>query len=213
MSQEETCRACDGMTIPTPRDPSVSTTLRLRKPMPSAKRRLPHHARLAQQVDPAIRRELRAVWEGRSPWPVFLHGPAGTGKTSIGLVALDATRGIYLTAAQLCEQMRRAMLGELVDYGTHGESRITQDDLWRPWADADLAVLDELGARERVSDFGYDTIKRALDERDGRPLIAISNIGPREIRAIYDDRIVSRLCRGTVIDVVGPDRRLCRRET
>jgi len=171
---------------------------------------LPHKARRADGIEPGLRAKLRDVWECRSHWPVFLHGAAGTGKTSIALVALDATRGTYSTVAELCERVRKATLGELVDYGTHGESRVTPDDVWRGWAKADLAVLDELGTRDRVSDFAYDCVKRALDEREGRPLIVISNIGPAALRRLYDDRIISRMCCGTVLEVGGPDRRLSR---
>ena len=46
-----------------------------------------------------------------------------------------------------------------------------------------------------------------MEWRRGKPLVITSNKSPEDIGAIYDDRILSRLSAGTVLEIVGPDRR------
>ena len=67
---------------------------------------------------------------------------------------------------------------------------------------------DDLGARDRVSDHAYETLKKVLDSREGRPLIALSNARLSELARVYDDRIASRLSAGTLIALDEPDQRL-----
>jgi DNA replication protein DnaC len=82
-------------------------------------------------------------------------------------------------------------------------------DVWKGWRGATIAVLDELGIREKASDFQYETVKKAIDERidNERPLILISNMSIPELARCYDDRIASRVGSGTVL-VMNGDRRL-----
>lgn len=82
------------------------------------------------------------------------------------------------------------------------------ENLWTELAESNLVVLDEIGGRERVSDHHYETVKRILDDREGRPLICLSNLDAARLAAIYDDRIVSRLMAGTTVILSGRDRRL-----
>ena len=74
-----------------------------------------------------------------------------------------------------------------------------------------LCVIDEIGAREKVSDHQYETLKTAIDRRQGQPLVLISNVSPPELSRVFDDRIASRCGAGTVVEVIGPDQRLASR--
>jgi DNA replication protein DnaC len=121
------------------------------------------------------------------------------------LALLDHAGGLYFTAVGLAEEMIQAMKGFLL--GCEGRP-IGQAELWDEIARCPLVVLDELGARERVSDWSYDCVKRLLDEREGKPLLAVSNLDPEALTRVYDDRIASRLTQGAVQFVGGPDRRL-----
>ena len=86
--------------------------------------------------------------------------------------------------------------------------KITRPMVWKEIEAAELAVLDELGARVQVTDFQYETLKQWLEVRQDTPHIVISNLGPDDLARKYDDRIVSRLCAGTVVDLSGlADRR------
>lgn len=80
--------------------------------------------------------------------------------------------------------------------------------IWESIAKSPLIVFDELGCRDRVSDFQYETAKRVLDKREGKPLVVISNLTLKTLAELYDDRFCSRLAAGTVLGVSGDDRRL-----
>ena len=95
----------------------------------------------------------------------------------------------------------------------HHEGRsgtITPEDLWRRVGRAQLFVLDEIGARDRVSDFHYETVQRVLDDRMNKPTVCISNLPLAKVADLYDDRIASRLGAGLVRVLEGKDRRINR---
>ena len=58
-----------------------------------------------------------------------------------------------------------------------------------------------------VSDHHYETIKRCIDDRHGKPLVCISNLNMKELAGVYDDRVASRISAGTIVVTEG-DRRL-----
>jgi DNA replication protein DnaC len=81
-------------------------------------------------------------------------------------------------------------------------------ELWNLMIEAPLVVIDEIGDRENPSEHQCLCLKRLLDEREGRPLIAISNLSVEEIGRKYSASVASRLQLGTVTYVDGPDRRI-----
>src|SRR5262249_54749715 len=163
---------------------------------------LPHKNRTVEKIAPTIREAVRQTVSGEWPWPLVLCGPAGTGKTCAALCLLDhAGGGFYYTAQGLCEEVIRAQQGRLFTPQT-GRA-VPPEELWRELGGCALVVLDELGARQAVSDFHYETVKRLLDEREGMPLVVISNLDPKQLLRVYDDRIVSRLAAGTVVRLEG----------
>ena len=51
--------------------------------------------------------------------------------------------------------------------------------------------MDELGSRssrDKVSDHHYDTLKRAIDSREGQPAIWISNLSLEELVKVWAGR-------------------------
>jgi DNA replication protein DnaC len=158
-------------------------------------------------IDKALQDRIRLLVKGEAPWPLLLHGPAGCGKTCAALCLLDHVgRGFYFTAADLCDKIIQAQKGELQT--EESGWRVSPQGLWKEITSTPLVVLDELGAREKVSDFHYDTVKRVLDEREGQPLVCLSNHGIEELARVYDDRVASRLAAGTILALDGADRRL-----
>jgi hypothetical protein len=172
-------------------------------------RHLPHVRRSLSEIDPDLRAHVRRVVAGEAPWPLVIHGPVGTGKTCAALVLLDHVAPAppyyqnrptsYQTASELAERVIEAQQGRL---------EVWVPDLWKMIRDDALVVLDELGARSRVSDHHYDCVKRLIDERLGRPLVVVSNLALDQVAEVYDDRIASRLAAGTVVLLKGDDRRL-----
>jgi chromosomal replication initiation ATPase DnaA len=158
-------------------------------------------------ADPEAWSTLMSCVAGDAPWPVFLHGPAGSGKTCLGLLVLDrvfANRKA-MTASEMLQAATDATMGRLVNGA--GWS-VSARAFWAAWADATFTMLDELGTRQNVTDAAYDSIKRAVDLRYGKPLIVISNLDLDGLARLYDDRMASRLASGTVIALGGADRRL-----
>jgi DNA replication protein DnaC len=153
---------------------------------------------------------MRECCAGQRPWPLVLIGRPGVGKTCAALALLDWATGLYDTAAGLPDKVLLANKGEL--WNPQTQQRVSPAALWEDLTRRSaLVVLDELGARERVSDWAYQCVYRAVDERSGRPLILGSNLGLEALTGLYDYRLTSRLAAGTVLEMTGPDRRLVRR--
>ncbi len=172
---------------------------------------LPGLGRTVARIDPRLRANLQRLIRAELPWPLFLHGPAGSGKTCAALALLDhCVTGAYVTATELAEQVTQAQQGRLTWQGEPGYAgTLWPEMLWESLSRKKLVVLDELGTRDQSpSDHHYECVKRLLDLRQGKPLIAISNLGLERIEALYDDRIASRLAAGTVIRLDAQDRRL-----
>jgi hypothetical protein len=74
-----------------------------------------------------------------------------------------------------------------------------------------LVVLDEIGARQKVTDLHYSAVKEFADVREldhSGVAIYISNLEPMQLANVYDDRIASRLLCGTWYKLDGKDRRM-----
>ena len=142
-------------------------------------------------LKPGLRETIGGLLRGELPWPLLLWGAAGRGKTCAALLMVDAVPvSVYVCLDDLME---------------HAFDRSAS--IWRLTHEAMLVVVDELGTRQQDFDREYCAVKRLADLREHRPAVWISNHGPERLRAIYDDRICSRLCCGTVVEVTGPDRR------
>lgn len=209
----------------TKRKPFGLMPLRLRK-VP-AREVLPGHERTIAAIAEPIRASIRKVIAGELPWPIVMYGKAGLGKTSAALCLIDVTEPvidgyvderpvygagpIYETAGELADKYRGAEMGTLQSGGDRGrlETRGMSVRRFNEGIESTpLLVVDELGCRDKVSDFHYETVKRAIDRRSGKPLVVISNLGPKDLAAVYDDRIVDRLWAGTVIEFSGKSRRI-----
>lgn len=171
---------------------------------------LPDVGRERDRLDPDLARIIAALVRGDAPWPLYLYGEVGTGKTCAALLLCDAVGGgcAYYTVESAAEDRIAAMKGVLFDQYTGGKIHPHQ---WRAnWRAAKLGVLDELGIRNCPSDAETDLVKAMVDTRKGRPIVLIGNGGPEDIARVYDDRIASRVCEGTVYELRGDDRRLHR---
>jgi DNA replication protein DnaC len=169
----------------------------------------PEVARSWEEATPSFREAFRACANGEEPWPLFVYGDAGAGKTLGALAACDHVVGVakFTTLYDLHLDAVALAKGEL--FNSLGYETFPRD-YWRGWERAALAVLDELGGREKVSDTAYEAVWRLLEARKGRkPLVVISNLDPKRISVAFDDRIASRCCEGTVVKLTG-DRRLVR---
>lgn len=154
---------------------------------------------------------LRSLILGEEPWPLFVWGAAGRGKTCAALCVLDHSSGWYRSVPELADEVIEVTNGRRKTIGVAAEGGglvVRPDQFWKELESARLVVLDELGQKLAVTDHHYGVVKRVLDRREGRPTIILSNCSPTQIEKLYDDRIASRCLAGTVIELKGRDRRV-----
>jgi len=139
---------------------------------------------------------LVALANGNQKWPLYLYGPPGRGKTCASLFLADQ-----------CPWVLYAPVERLVTW------EVNRAELW--WdamRSTQLLIVDELARSDRSH--GYqglelDAVTRAADARDPfRPAIWISNHPPEFMLRYYDERVHSRICCGTVFELLGPDLRM-----
>lgn len=164
--------------------------------------------RTLSKIDESLLETIGHLTEAKRPWPLFVFGRAGTGKTCAALCVLDYCRGGYYSATKLCGMLIDAQNGRLSWHHGGRGGIIYPEMFWNRIGNENLSVLDEIGCREKVSDHQYECVKRFIDARQGRPAIYLSNLSLDQISQVYDDRISSRLASGTVVGLMGQDRRL-----
>lgn len=158
-------------------------------------------------IDPAVAAIIEDTCRGERPWPLVFIGRVGSGKSCAALALMDrvyASR-TYRTVEQLAFDSIEAANGRRFD--SMGRT-ITAVELREQWSGAAIACLDELGSRDKVTDYQFELVKRCIDDRHGKPTIFVSNKNLKEMVGIYDARISSRLAAGTVIEFAGIDRRV-----
>lgn len=159
-------------------------------------RYLPKMPRLAIRVDPVLRAHLKACLDGSEPWPLYLHGPWGVGKTAAALAICDVVRdSLYYDVAGFCDWLSAKMQ----DGAAYS--------VWEKIHDARLTVLDELGTRERPTEARWEAVLRFASLREWQPAIYVSNLQPDEFRVIYGERVFDRIMCGTVFELTGLSRR------
>lgn len=132
----------------------------------------------------------------------------GVGKTAAALCLLDHCGGEYFTSETLVSAFIAAQSGRY-ERGEGSDRRtVYAEGLWFILERSRLVVLDEIGSRNQISDHYYNTVKQLIDVRIGKPFVVTSNLDLTTLATLYDDRICSRLVRGTTFQLTGPDRRL-----
>lgn len=115
---------------------------------------------------------------------------------------------LWFSLAHLCDTLRSYAISPIQTFDVQGKSvELSLVGFWSRLQRADLVVIDEIGARN-VSDHRYDTLLQVLDLRKKRPLILTGNLDETAIVKAYDERVLSRISEGVMINYVGPDRRL-----
>ena len=148
----------------------------------------------------SIRKVVRQAIELRR-YPIYLHGPAGVGKSSLMRLVFDAAR-----AAEGVWAIWRRADEALYDLATsNGIDRASQKALLHKCGHL---FLDDLGTRQPSPQM-YSDLFDLLEARARRPLWVTSNVSPEGLGHMgYDDRIYTRMLMGTVIEIQGDNQRI-----
>lgn len=190
----------------------------------------PDIARTLSEVPDDLRAKIRGLVSGKLPWPLYLFGEAGLGKTCASLVMLDHmgadALGVRLTS---CSEPLKPWLAGFIDVRSIAGIKINADKGRYRWGDKDgdevvrwdrlmrvvfrrpLVVFEEIGVGREAADFRLDALLEVLEQRANnpvRPFVVTSNIKPSEVATIYDDRVADRILCGTVHKMEGASRRM-----
>jgi DNA replication protein DnaC len=172
------------------------------------KENLPRRDRAVERVPPALWQLFRGLCDGQHKWPLFLHGPSGTGKSCAALCLVDRVPGAkFWHMPALDEQVRAIKQGAAEYYDLGRGGTWTMKNWWAYIGKLPLLVLDDVGLSEVSSDTQAETLFMALEAREGRPLVCTSNLNDNDIETTYNSRVRSRMCSGTIYNLMGPDRR------
>lgn len=166
------------------------------------------------RVSPELAEAFKGCRNGQAPWPLMVHGSVGCGKTRFGYLCHDWYGGIFADFSKLLAEyvgVRRGTLrAEQSDILPTGGDWFVRDGYWidalkRPR----ILILDDIGRRsDTEAATARELLSRLLDAREGMPSLLISNLAPSQLETVYDDRVASRMCAGTVVECVGQDRRI-----
>lgn len=135
---------------------------------------------------------------------IFLHGPAGRGKTHLAIGSILARPSSVYRAKFLPMTKLFMMVRSNIREGS-------EEEYFKQILSNDHVVLDDFGAT-KLTDWNLSFMDSLIDEwyrlrRGG--LIITSNFGPKEISEKISDRMASRICQmSEVYELTGKDRRL-----
>lgn len=171
------------------------------------------------QVTKAVDTILVDAFKARR-YPLYIHGPTGTGKTCVAALLFRSCSKpplwaraddllLSLSCGRTSDQRISVELSE--DSAETGMRRtrrgLTFGSVMHRISDTHCLFLDDIAVRkptESMRQIFFDL----LEIRKGRPFVITSNHSPEELCELYeDDRILSRLLRGTVLHLSGGDRR------
>ncbi len=171
------------------------------------------------QIDAELRGIIRGLVIGSLPWPLFLTGAPGRGKSAAALCLCDLVRDSFyfrFTKFLKCLEWARQKEVSLLRWRETGPdmpSKLTnvsfnEANLYTTLKNAPLVCIDDLATRGGYTEPQYDLFYDLVEDRKLKPLIIVSNLSLQQLGEVFDDRILSRLARGTIFTLAGRDRRL-----
>ena len=140
------------------------------------------------------------------PGLMTLTGPCGTGKTRMlyAITQKSADPRMWDVPTLVVKTQRAARMVPDGAYSYHEIRRI--DKLIDH---NQLVALDDLGA-EKTTDFVLQELYRLISQRElwGKPTLITTNLSLDTLAKKLDDRIVSRMAGGIVLEFSGADRRI-----
>lgn len=173
-----------------------------------------HIPRTRELVPAELRSATHECATGRSPWPLFVHGPVGCGKSRYALCIFDFFVSLFFDFSDLLSEYIDLRRGELRHCDSRllswdSESRVREVKWIEALGGRELFILDDIARKQDTeAATARDLMCRFLDKRELLPTILISNLNPAEIAEVYDDRVASRICGGTIYKMERHDMRI-----
>lgn len=135
---------------------------------------------------------------------VFLQGTPGAGKSHLAMAMLrhvnEHARPFKRCLFVAVDEVVRRIKDSFDDRERGG---VSEYQAIRLMSDADLLVLDDLGAevggmsdRARASDFIIRTLYSVLNNRMDKPTIFTTNLSGGQLERVYDHKLFSRMLKG-----------------
>ena len=152
------------------------------------------------KIPASVWEKMVGVFGGYSPWPLFLHGAQGRGKT---YAARYFTGHVYPKAGAPTVKWFnsiRDLQSEMIEHRNHTIQHFRESA---------VVVIDNFGATSpELNNFMADELISLFDRRTTKPMVIVSNHGPSTYTKILPAPLVSRLLSGTIIEYKGHDRRV-----
>ncbi len=133
-----------------------------------------------------------------------------------GAVGIGKTHGISVLANNLMKKgfsvcyLNSAQMNSIfLKY--HLAKEGAKQDIWEPLIEADLLILDDLGAEPNINNVTVNYLYCLLEERFNKTTCFTSNLSEIALRNKYNDRVFSRLShktRACIIKLKGMDLRI-----
>lgn len=153
---------------------------------------------------------IESLRESAGSW--YFFGPVGTGKTGLA-VGYARTWVFGDTLGDVRFRSVPDLLTELRDTYSRRENGRTEMDILNDCRDADLLVLDDLGA-EQVTNSGWleDRLYQIIGHRHGDDSATVftSNLSLEQLANRIGDRItwrIAEMCNGHIVHLAGPNLR------
>jgi DNA replication protein DnaC len=166
---------------------------------------VPHHPRVEKMVEWGARFARRSVlMERPMPW-IVLAGKTGCGKSRVAKRALRIVRenAIRAHAAGFAPPGDRLARVAVVHWPTvAGEQEETYTESTRDIREADVALLDDIGAETDQFKAGVPNVRlmRLLDDLERKALIVTTNIRRSQWVQTWGERVASRLSAAHTLD-------------
>ena len=170
------------------------------------------------QVDFNLREQLVEAINSKR-FPVLMYGPTGCGKSCASAVLycsyLHPKDHVpqWIGLEDFCRQIvtcRTSRDGRVEVPRFDGGPSIwrSEQEWFRIVSAAPVLFIDDVGLRQ-ATDTTREICHKLFSQRTPQePSFISSNLSPEQLKEVYDSRIVSRICQGTIIQVSGRDRRL-----
>ena len=145
-------------------------------------------------------------------WPICMYGSQGRGKSCAAacVYARWPQKALWYDATTAIRQImtcRSNGAGFITVTANGRDYELTENQIFRRVADFPFVAFDDLGLREST-EAQFAAFYQMVNSRTARPTVFTGNINPQSLTEVYDGRIASRLLAGTILHVVGQDRRI-----